>query len=350
MTDRLGRTQQALKAVTQGGTLDFATARQLGEDIASGEIPPELVGAVLTALAMRGEGASEIAGLADAMRGQARRVDHPLTQRAVDTCGTGGDGFHTWNVSTAVAFVVSSLGVPVVKHGNRAVSSQCGSADVLQALGIAWPDTPEKAAQLLADTHFTFLFAPYFHPAMKAVAPIRRNLGIRTVFNILGPLTNPAFVRYQMIGVFRRDLLERLAPVFAHLGHERVLLVHHETGMDEAASFGQTYIVRVERRGPGIESWDECLNPRVWGFGSGSVEDLRGGSPEQNAQIIADLLQNRDRGPRRDTLLVNSALALWAAGRVATIEEGLAQAEEALTSGRAYDQLERLRQWPGPAG
>ncbi len=345
MTDRIGRTQQALKAVVQGGTLDVATARQLGEDIASGELPPELVGAVLTALALRGEVPSEIAGLADAMRAQARRVDHPLTPKAVDTCGTGGDGFHTWNVSTAAAFVVSSLGVPTVKHGNRAVSSQCGSADVLQALGIPWPDTPERAAQMLGDTHFTFLFAPYFHPAMKAVAPIRRNLGIRTVFNILGPLTNPAFVRHQMIGVFRRDLLERLAPVFAHLGHQRVLLVHHETGMDEAASFGQTYVVRVERRETGVEFRDECLNPRAWGFGSGSVEDLRGGPPEQNAQIIVDLLQNRERGPRRDTLLVNAALALWTAGRTSTPEEGLAQAEEALNSGRAYDQLERLRRW-----
>ncbi|MCS7311991.1 MAG: anthranilate phosphoribosyltransferase [Acidobacteria bacterium] len=345
MTDRLGRTQQALKAVMQGATLDFATARQLGEDIASGELPPEIIGAVLTALAMRGEAPSEMAGLADAMRAQAQRVDHPLTARAVDTCGTGGDGFHTWNVSTAVAFVVSSLGVPVVKHGNRAVSSQCGSADVLQALGLVWPDTPEKAARLLGDTYFTFLFAPYFHPAMKAVASIRRNLGIRTVFNILGPLTNPAFVRHQMIGVFRRDLLERLAPVFAPLGHERVLLVHHETGMDEAASFGLTYVVWVERRGTDMELQDECLDPRAWGFGSGSVEDLRGGSPEQNARIIEDLLQNRDRGPRRDTLLVNSALALRVAGRVPTLEEGLVQAEEALTSGRAYDQLERLRRW-----
>jgi anthranilate phosphoribosyltransferase len=347
MTDRVGRTQQALKTVMQGGILDTPTARQLGEDIASGELPPELVGAILTALAMRGEAPPEIAGLADAMRSQARRVEHPLTQKAVDTCGTGGDGFHTWNVSTAAAFVVSSLGVPVVKHGNRAVSSRCGSADVLQALGIVWPDTPEKAAQLLQDTHFTFLFAPYFHPAMKAVAPVRRNLGIRTIFNVLGPLTNPAFVRYQVIGVFRRDLLERLAPVFAHLGHERVLLVHHETGMDEAASFGQTYVVRVERRGTDVTFQEDCLDPRAWGFGFGSVEDLQGGSPEENAQIIGDLLRNQDRGPRRDTLLVNSALALWVAGQVATIEEGLAQAEEALTSGRAYDQLERLRRWSG---
>jgi anthranilate phosphoribosyltransferase len=306
MTDRVGRTQQALKTVMQGGILDVPTARQLGEDIASGELPPELVGAILTALAMRGEAPPEIAGLADAMRSQARRVEHPLTQKAVDTCGTGGDGFHTWNVSTAAAFVVSSLGVPVVKHGNRAVSSRCGSADVLQALGIVWPDTPEKATQLLQDTHFTFLFAPYFHPAMKAVAPVRRNLGIRTIFNVLGPLTNPAFVRYQVIGVFRRDLLERLAPVFAHLGHERVLLVHHETGMDEAASFGQTYVVRVERRGTDVTFQEDCLDPRAWGFGFGSVEDLQGGSPEENAQIIGDLLRNQDRGPRRDTLLVGS--------------------------------------------
>ena len=340
MSENLVFARRCLAAVVHGKTLSVDEAYALMRSMASGSVPPEMVGGLLAALAVRGETSAEIAGFARAMRDLATPV--PCGRKgSVDTCGTGGDGGGTLNISTTAALLAAAAGVPVVKHGNRAISSRCGSADVLEALGIPFPKTPAEALHQWETTRFTFLFAPYYHPAMKTVAPVRRNLQIRTVFNILGPLVNPARVRRQVLGVFSAPLMETLTPVFGHLGHERVILVHHEQGLDEALSIGRTHAVIVNHG----ETRSFDIRPESFGFAPGSLDALAGGTPEANAAAIRGLFERPDATPRvvRETAILNAGLALYASGTATDLETGLARAEEALTRGAARELLDRLQ-------
>ena len=332
--------RDTLKNLIHGATLSVDRADEVMTAMTDATVPAELMGGILCALAARGEQTEEIAGFARAMRRLARTVSHDFHQ-AVDTCGTGGDGRHTLNISTAGALLAAAAGLPVLKHGNRAVSSQCGSADVLEALGIPIPSNPKAAARMLSDANFVFLFAPYFHPAMKTVAPVRRNLGVRTVFNILGPLVNPGMVRHQVIGVFSPSLMDKLAPVFHHLGHRRVLLVHHEAGYDEALSTGRTLSVIFDHG----EIREMTLKGESLGFSRGDTDALTGGDATYNASVIENLFRHPgDANPTvRETIVLNAALAMYAAEVAPSLEAGLDKAERALQEGGALDLLEKLR-------
>ncbi len=332
--------RESLNALIHGETLTVDRADAVMTAMTDATVPVELIGGTLCALAARGERTEEIAGFARAMRRLARTVPHDFHQ-AVDTCGTGGDGRHTLNISTAGALLAAAAGLPVLKHGNRAVSSRCGSADVLEALGVLIPSEPETAARMLSDTNFVFLFAPYFHPAMKNVAPVRRNLGVRTVFNILGPLVNPGMVRYQVIGMFSPSLMEKLAPVFHHLGHQRVLLVHHEAGYDEALSTGRTLSVVFDHG----EIREMTIRGESFGFANGDPDALTGGDATYNASVIENLFRRPgDADPTvRETIVLNAALAMYAAEVVPTLESGLDKVERVLQEGGAMELLQKLR-------
>jgi len=257
---------------------------------------------------------------------------------SLDTCGTGGDGGNTFNVSTAVALLVASLGVPVVKHGNRAVSSQSGSADVLEALGISLQQSPESVQAAVADHQFGFCFAPAFHPAMKAVAGIRRNLGVRTVFNLLGPLCNPAQVTHQILGVYDPALTELMAQVLNHLGLKSALVVSSLDGLDELSLAGPTQV--TELRNKTLRTYQ--LSPEDAGLRTQSLSGTEGGSPADNALILQKIFQG-ETGPCRDLVLYNAAAALWIVDRVDNLSAGVDLAVQALDDGRVLDLIERLQ-------
>jgi len=299
---------------------------------------------------MKGETVEEITGAARVMRDRATpirvgrkildidRDDINIDQETIlDVVGTGGDGTNTFNVSTTVAFVVSACGIKVAKHGNRSVSSACGSADVLEKLGINLDITPMIVEQCIDEIGIGFLFAPALHGAMKHAIGPRREIGIRTIFNILGPLTNPARADSQVMGVYRVDLVEKLAGVLHKLGCRHGYVVHGSDGMDEITLTGETIIAEVTPGGVVMST----IKPEQFGLKSCSMNDLRGGDAAANAIIVSSVL-NGEKGPRRDIVLLNSAFALMAADRVATPGEGLVMAAEAIDSGRAMDQMKKL--------
>ncbi len=305
--------------------------------IMRGEATPAQIGAFLIALRMKGEAIPEIVGCARAMRQVMQRV--PYRGNAVDTCGTGGDGACTFNLSTAAAFVVAGAGAPVAKHGNRAVSSPSGSADVLAALGIELPLTPEQAARALEEIGFAFLFAPAFHPAMKHAIGPRREIGVRTIFNILGPLCNPAEAPYQVMGVFTPELVEPLAEVLGALGSRHAFVVCGAGNVDEVTPAGPARVAeyaegRVRTR---------VFDPADLGIPRAPLEALQGSSPEENARRLYALLRGEANGPLRAAVVLNAAFALLAAERASDLREGMALAEQALSSGAALDVLERYR-------
>lgn len=328
--------QQAIGQLVQGRALDEDEAQQAMSVIMEGHATPAQIGAFLAALRLKGETVAEITGFARAMRDKAVPLpfNHPMV---VDTCGTGGDSKGTFNISTAAAIVTAACGVPVAKHGNRSVSSSCGSADVLEALGVNVLLTAEQAAACLEEVGLTFLFAPSFHLAMKYAAGPRRELGIRTVFNLLGPLTNPAGARAQVVGVYDGRLTEVLAMVLGRLGSEHVFVVHGEDGLDEATVTGPTMV--SELYDGKVRTF--TLYPEEVGLARWPEEALQGGSPEVNARIILSLLQG-EKGARRDIVLLNTALALVAAGLAPGIKEGVEMAAAAIDSGAAMQVLERL--------
>ena len=258
----------------------------------------------------------------------------------LDTCGTGGDHKGTFNISTVVAFVVASCGIAVAKHGNRSVSSLCGSADVLEALGVNVDLEEGLVGECLDKVGIAFLFAQRLHPAMKNVAMIRKTLGVKTVFNILGPLTNPAKATHQIVGVYSRDLVEPMTHVLANLGLKRALVVHGDDGLDEITTTTQTFI--SEYNGKEVISYD--IDSQELGIPRARVEDLDGGDKNQNAQILKDILQSQ-KGPQRDVVLINAAYALYTAQAVENITAGLRMAEHAIDSGRAYKKLEELKEF-----
>ncbi len=302
-----------------------------------GELSEAMKAAMLVALAMKGEAPAEIAGAAAAMRRRVIAIPHQV-DRVVDTCGTGGDGKGTFNISTAAALVAAAAGVPVAKHGNRSVSSRSGSADVLAALGVAIDKTPEEAGRALESIGIAFLFAPRLHPAMKQVMPVRQELGVRTLFNVLGPLTNPAGARRQVMGVYAEHLVEVIGRVLLELGCEHALVVHGADGLDEITTTGPTRVAEV--RAGGLEVYD--LEPRDLGVERARPEDLLGGSPEDNAELFTAVLGGAG-GPLADVTALNAAAAIYAGGVAPDLPAGLARARDAMRSGAAAEKLQELK-------
>jgi anthranilate phosphoribosyltransferase len=327
--------REAISMAVDRRDLSEEEAASVMEEILSGEATPAQLAAFLTALRMKGETVEEIAGMVRVMRSKACRV--PFDGALLDTCGTGGDSSNSFNVSTAAAFVAAGAGARVAKHGNRAMSSRCGSADVLEALGAKIDLAPEAALVCLQRTGFCFMFAPQFHPAMRFAAGPRREMGIRTVFNILGPLCNPAGARHQVLGVAEAALGEKLAQVLVRLDCEHALVVHGQEGLDELSVSGPSDVWEI-REGR-IER--SVLMPAEAGVSSHPLESLRGGGPEENALMLRSVLEG-ERGALRDFTLLNAAAALVAFGSADGIAGGVEKAAEAVDSGAARDLLDRF--------
>ena len=304
--------------------------------IMDGRALPSQIAGLLIALSMKGERPAEIVGLARAMRHRAVKVQTPA-RPIVDTCGTGGDRAHTFNVSTIAALVVAACGLNVAKHGNRSVSSRCGSADVFEQLGVRIDAPPDAVARTLDRAGIAFFFAPTFHPSMKHAGPTRRELGVRTAFNLLGPLTNPAGAARQIVGVPRPELTELVARALAMLGSERAWVVHGADGLDEISTTGYTKV--SESRDGSVRTF--YLHPADAGLGKSSPDSLKGGDPATNAAIARRVLAG-ERGPARDIVLFNAGAMLLVADRARDVRQGIAMAAEAVDSGRAAGALERL--------
>jgi anthranilate phosphoribosyltransferase len=329
--------QQALQQVLDGRDLTRDQTREVMSEIMAGEATPAQIGGFLVGLRAKGETADEIAGCAEAMRAHVLAV-RPRRDDLVDTAGTGGDGAHTINISTAAALVAAAAGAAVAKHGNRAVSSACGSADVLEALGFALEQEPDRIARSIDELGFGFLFAPSHHPAMRHAAPVRKELATRTVFNVLGPLTNPAGARAQVVGVYSPELVRTIAEVLATLGARRAFVVHGAGGIDELSPVGPNLIAEVVEGT--VREWTldpeaELAVPRC------DVAELRGGTPAENAAAVREVFDGADGG-RRNAVLLNAAGAIAAAGHAADLREGLELARETVDSGAAAARLERL--------
>ncbi|TCP59084.1 anthranilate phosphoribosyltransferase [Tumebacillus sp. BK434] len=329
--------KQALQTVIGGGTLDRELAEGTMGQIMAGEATGSQIAALLTALRMRGETVEEITGFAAAMRTFVTPVESGLSG-LVDTCGTGGDGAETFNISTTASFVAAAAGVKIAKHGNRSVSSRSGSADVLQALGVNIDLTPVQASHCLEQVGLTFLFAQLYHPAMKHAIGPRRELGFRTVFNVLGPLTNPAGTKRQVIGTFGADLVDKMAYALAELGTEHALVVHGADGLDEITVTGPTKIAEV--RGGRVERVF-TLTPEEAGLARHGIDAIRGGDAQENAEILLRILEGQ-QGGGRDIAVINAAATLYVAGRAASIREGVALAQDAIDSGQALALLQNL--------
>ena len=327
---------ELMKKLAAGQDLSGEEAEQAMEGMVSGSFTPAQSAGMLMALKMKGESEEEIASFARVMRKHAVRIA-PKAERLVDTCGTGGDSLRTFNISTAAALVACGAGVRVAKHGNRSVSSNSGSADVLEALGakILQPPAVEKCIE---ETGFGFMFAPYFHPAMKNVASVRKELGVRTVFNILGPLANPAGARAQLLGVFDAVAAAKMANVLARLGSEHAMVVHSE-GMDEIG-LGKTQVFEVN---------EGRVSPYVLdaaSFGLARQEIPQAQSAKESAGIILGVLQG-ELGAARAVSLINAAAAIYVSGKAGSIEDGLQMAEQSVDSGKAMEKLERIREFAG---
>lgn len=329
--------QDAIKKLSNQQNLTFDEAQAAMQAIMTGEATPSQIGAYLMGLRLKGETIDEIAASAKVMREVA---NDPLVNvdGVVDTCGTGGDGANTFNISTTVAFVVAGAGVPVAKHGNRSVSSKSGSADVLRELGVNLDITPQQAGQCVDEVGIGFLFAPAFHPAMKHAIGPRREMGVRTIFNILGPLTNPAGAKRQLMGVFDKNLTEPLANVLKELGSEAVFVVHGEGGLDEMTITGDSYV--SELRDGTVKSY--TVSPEGLGLTKANIDDLRGGEPPLNAQITRDILAGKGTPAQREMTMLNAAAALVAGGKADSLSEGLNLAAEILDSQKALQKLDAL--------
>jgi anthranilate phosphoribosyltransferase len=328
--------KEAIEKVVNGSSLSFDEAAGVMEEIMSGEATSAQIAAFIAALRLKGETVSEISGLASVMRAKAIpvKIDPPL----IDTCGMGGDNSQTFNISTAVALVAAGAGLRVAKHGNRAMSSRCGSADVLEALGVETSLGAEGVAECIERAGIGFMLAPVFHPAMKFAAAPRRELGIRTVFNILGPLTNPARAEFQVIGVPTPELGEKIAQVLHRLGTKRALVVHGTGGLDEISISGKSLVWEVKESGvlPPYE-----VSPQEFGFNEASLSDIQGGTPQDNARILRRILGG-ERGPKRDVVVMNAAAALVVGGKAKELAEAARLAEEVIDQGKALEKLNEL--------
>lgn len=335
--------KEAINMLVGGMDLSEKEMVECMNEIMEGRATDAQIGSFLTALRYKGETVQEITGAARVMREKATRIKAP--EGTLDTCGTGGDMSGTFNISTTTALVVASCGVPVAKHGNRSVSSKCGSADVLEALGIKVDMKPESVEKCLSETGFAFMFAPMFHPAMKYAIGPRKEMGIRTVFNILGPITNPAGAKRQVLGVFASKLTDTLCEVLGNLGAEDAMVVHGEDGLDEITITNGTKVSRL--KGGKVEN--SIISPADFGLASAELSTISGSGLEENARITEGVLSGED-GPRRDVVLMNSAASLVVAGKTADLKEGFAIAAEAIDSGTALKKLKQVREFSASAG
>lgn len=332
----------------EGAALTREQAAAALRGILAGEATDAETAALLAVLATRGEQAPELAGFVDVMRANA--VPLPLTdaerEALVDTCGTGGGGPLTFNISSGAALVAAAAGAKVAKHGNRAVTSRCGSADVLEALGVPVMLEPELAAECLRETGFVFLFAPLYHPAMKAVTPLRKALGFRTIFNLCGPITNPAGARSQVIGVLAPSRVLLIGRALAALGAKHAFVVHGTDGIDELTTTGESVVARIFEEGPGKLPTMKAarITPEMAGLPRAELEDFTGGDVETNTRLLYDVITGIP-GARRDIVLLNAAAALVAAGLAGDLKEGVALGAEAIDSGQAAATLAKLRQF-----
>jgi anthranilate synthase/phosphoribosyltransferase len=330
--------QEAVAKAIDGQDLTEVEAESAMTQIMEGQATPAQIGAFLTALRMKGEAVSEIAGCARAMRRSAIPVRPQRPEALVDTCGTGGDGSGTFNISTTAAFVTAGAGQPVAKHGNRSISSKCGSADVLEALGVNLDLTPDQVAASVDEVGIGFLFAPKLHPAMKHAIGPRRELGVRTIFNVLGPLTNPANASAQVLGVYDPDLTETLAHVLGTLGSEAAFVVHGSGGLDELTTSGPNQVSAL--RDGRVETHN--LDPADLGFQRARVEELRGGDASENATITRGILAGKINGARRDVVVLNASAALLVGGRADPLADAIRLAENSLDGGSARRVLDDL--------
>ena len=330
--------RDTLEHLLSGKSLDEAAAGDLLRALTGADLPPPMAGALLASLRAKGVTAEELRGFARAMRALARQPAIAPAPHAIDIVGTGGDASGSYNLSTGAALLTAACGVDVVKHGNRSVSSKSGSADVLEQLGLKLPLDETAAGACLAATRFTFLFAPHYHPAMKAVAPIRQAMGVRTVFNILGPLTNPAAPKFQLTGAFNLPTAQLMADALSGLPIERAFVVHGAEGWDEPTPLGPFTVLDVR---PGKVT-AEIRSPSDYGLDLCGARDLAGGDAASNARALRAVLTGDDRGPHRDALLLGTALALEIVGQVRDPREGVRRASEAIDGGAARKTLEAL--------
>ena len=327
--------KEFISKVVEGKNLSGEEAEQAMKLIMSGQATPAQIAGFLTALRMKGETIDEIAAFARVMRQFAVQINPRVQGRLVDTCGTGGDRVKTFNISTIAAFVVAGAGVAIAKHGNRSVTSKAGSADLLEALGVNLELPPERVESIIESTGIGFMFAPLFHGAMKHAIGPRREIGIRTVFNVLGPLTNPANAQAQVLGVFDAALVEPLARVLDRLGVEHALVVHGLEGMDEISTCGETLV--AELKGGEVETYR--IAPEDFGIERASPEELAGRDAQGNAEIARALLQAEEEGARRDIVVLNAAAGIYVAGRAKSIDSAIGMAERSIDSGRAHEKL-----------
>ena len=328
--------QEALNEVLNKKDLSYEMACAVMAEIMDGTATNAQMGAFLAALRMKGETVTEITACAEVMREKGLKVEVPFD--VMEIVGTGGDEVGTFNISTTSAFVVAAGGVPVAKHGNRSVSSKSGAADVLERLGARLDLTPEQNVEVLKKANMCFMFAQVYHTSMKNVGPVRKEMGARTIFNILGPLTNPARANMQLMGVYREDLVEPMAQVLSNLGVVRGLVVKGSDGLDEATMTGATHMCEI-REGK-FRTYD--LTPEALGMRRCTLQDLVGGTPEENAQISRDILTGRLKGPKRDAVILNSALSLYLGIDDCSIPECVKMANEIIDSGKAGDKLEQF--------
>ncbi len=324
-----------IKMLVEGHSLTIAQAEKVMKEIMDGEATPAQFGAFVTALRLKGETVDEIIGMVKVMRQKAVAVN--VNVKVVDTCGTGGDGTSTFNISTTAAFVAAGVGMKVAKHGNRAMSSRCGSADVLEALGIKIDLHAEDVKRCIEEVGIGFMYAPLFHPAMKYAAVPRREIGIRTIFNHIGPLTNPAGASAQVIGVADGGAVEKIATALKELGCQHALVVHGEDGLDEISINGRTMI--YELKDNKIRGYH--ISPGDFGLKEASLDSIRGGTAADGAAILRDVLSG-EKSPRRDVVLINTAAVVLAGDKASNLKEGIKLAEESIDSGMAIKKLEQL--------
>jgi len=331
--------ESAIKDLIQQKDLPASLMEEVMEEIMTGEAQTPQIVSFLTALNKKGETSDEVTAAASVMRRHVTKI-HTDKEPLLDTCGTGGDKKGIFNVSTASAFVASGAGITVAKHGNRSVTSCCGSADILEALGVDINMPKKKTEECLNDVGIAFLFAPVLHPAMKYAMPARKQISTRTIFNILGPLTNPACATHQLVGVYDRRWIKILASVLGNLGTEHALVVHSEDGLDEIATSAKTFVCE-EKKG---KLNDYEIDPQGLGFLKVRLDDLKGATVSGNVKIMLDVL-NGKHGPQRDITVLNAAAAIYVCDKAASIKEGISRAVESIDSGRALEKLELLKKY-----
>ncbi len=334
--------KEVLNQLLNSQDLSHEVMLNVMRQVMAGELTPAQISAFLIALRMKGETTDEIAAAATVMRKLSTKVEITNTQYLVDTCGTGGDGIQTFNVSTASAFVAAAAGAKVAKHGGRSVSSTCGSADVLEALGVNVNRTPEQVAVSVNTIGIGFMFAPNHHSAMKHTAPVRRELGVRTLFNLLGPLTNPASARRQVMGVFDKSLTTKLASVLKKLGSQHVMVVHGEDGMDEISFSGDTYVAELK---DGVMQ-EYVLNPTQFGMSLYDLQSIQVKNAEESKQMILAVLKGESGAsikPAREIVLLNAGAAIYVAGLADSLQAGIVKAAMVIDNGGAYEKLAQLK-------